>query len=200
MNQPMPSARDAVHSYGVILHHRLAWWLVDFPQLDAMPLRARKLSGRLTPALAGWLRAETGDPGLVCDVAALNPESRCWAGEFSLVPAHNDAKLFDIDAHPWGAEAGELECRLARTMIDATLHPVPAGFIAALGILPPENEPVLAIRVSGYTCCTFELLTARYMPTYRPRSPWRDISNDAVADSGGDIIGWRPATEWIGPT
>src|SRR3546814_7240073 len=83
-------------------------------------------------------------------------------------------------------------------MIDATLHPVPAGFIAALGILPPENEPVLAIRVSGYTCCTFELLTARYMPTYRPRSPWRDISNDAVADSGGDIIGWRPATEWIG--
>src|SRR3546814_2851046 len=118
MNQPMPSARDAVHSYGVILHHRLAWWLVDFPQLDAMPLRARKLSGRLTPALAGWLRAATGDPGLVCDVAALNPESRCWAGEFSLVPAHNDAKLFDIDAHPWGAEAGELECRLARTMID----------------------------------------------------------------------------------
>src|SRR3546814_20969911 len=68
MNQPMPSARDAVHSYGVILHHRLAWWLVDFPQLDAMPLRARKLSGRLTPALAGWLRAATGAPGLVCDV------------------------------------------------------------------------------------------------------------------------------------
>src|SRR3546814_18314787 len=85
-------------------------------------------------------------------------------------------------------------------MIDATLLPGPAGFIAALGIRPPENEPVLAIRVSGYTCCTFELLTARYMPTYRPRSPWRDISNDAVADSGGDIIGWRPATAWIGPT
>src|SRR3546814_20415632 len=85
------------------------------------------------------------------DVCSSDLESRCWAGEFSLVPAHNDAKLFDIDAHPWGAEAGELECRLARTMIDATLHPVPAGFIAALGILPPENEPVLAIRVSGYT-------------------------------------------------
>src|SRR3546814_16559522 len=82
-------------------------------------------------------------------------------------------------------------------MIDATLHPVPAGFIAALGILPPENEPVLAIRVSGYTCCTFELLTARYMPTYRPRSPWRSISNAALAESGGDIIGWRPATEWM---
>src|SRR3546814_5234215 len=75
------------------------------------------------------------------DVCSSDLESRCWAGEFSLVPAHNDAKLFDIDAHPWGAEAGELECRLARTMIDATLHPVPAGFIAALGILPPENEP-----------------------------------------------------------
>src|SRR3546814_15894081 len=85
-------------------------------------------------------------------------------------------------------------------MIDATLHPVPAGFIAALGILPPENEPVHAIRVSGYTCCTFQLLTARYMPPSRPRSPWPDISNDPVADSGGAIIGCRPATDGIGPT
>src|SRR3546814_12498498 len=116
-------------------------------------------------------RAATGDPVLVCDVAALNPESRCCAGEFSLVPAHNDAKLFDIDAHPWGAEAGELECRLARTMIDATLHPVPAGFLAALGILPPATEPGLAIRVSGYTCCTFVLLNPQYMATSRPRPP-----------------------------
>src|SRR3546814_20798721 len=106
MNQPMPSARDAVHSYGVILHHRLAWWLVDFPQLDAMPLRARKLSGRPTPALPGWLRAAPGDPGLVCDVAALNPGSRSWAGEFSLVPAHKYAKQFDIHAHPLGPETG----------------------------------------------------------------------------------------------
>src|SRR3546814_14188734 len=96
MNQPMPSARDAVHSSGVILHHRLAWWLVDFPQLDAMPLRARKLSGRLTPPLARWLRAATGGPGLVFDVAALNPESRRWAGDLSLLPAPNSAKLFDI--------------------------------------------------------------------------------------------------------
>src|SRR3546814_20075052 len=101
MNQPMPSARDAVHSYRVILHHRLAWWLVDFPQLDAMPLRARKLSGRLTPALAGWPRAATVDPGLVCDVAALNPASRCWSGEFSLVPAPNYQKLLILISHPW---------------------------------------------------------------------------------------------------
>ncbi|MFD1960331.1 hypothetical protein ACFSHP_17560 [Novosphingobium panipatense] len=42
-------------------------------------------------------------------------------------------------------------------------------------------------------------MTARYMPTYRPRSPWRDISNDAVSDSGSDILGWREAADWIGP-
>src|SRR3546814_3556907 len=40
-------------------------------------------------------------------------------------------------------------------------------------------------------------MTARYMPTYRPRSPWRDISNDAVSDSGSDILGWREAADWI---
>src|SRR3546814_12847058 len=109
MNQPMPSARDAVHSYGVILHHRLAWWLVDFPQLDAMPLRARKLSGRLTPALAGWLRAAPGDPGLVGAVAALNPDIRSWAGEFSPVPPPNHATLFDILAQPWAPPAAECD-------------------------------------------------------------------------------------------
>lgn len=82
-------------------------------------------------------------------------------------------------------------------MIDATLHPVPAGFVSVSIALPPENQPVLAIRLSGYSCSTFELLTARYMPTFRPRSPWRDISNDAVADTGSDIIGWREAADWI---
>lgn len=193
------SSNRAAYCYGIIMHHRLAWWLVEFPELDAMPLSARKLSGRLTPALADWLRNETGDPRLGDDVAALNPDSRCWSGEFSTVPSRADADLFDIDAHPWGSNAGELETRLARTMIDATLHPVSAGFVSVFTALPPENQPVLAIRLSGYTCSTFELVTARYMPTYRPRSPWRDISADAVGDSGSDIIGWQLATEWIRP-
>lgn len=200
MHTQSSARRPADHSYGIILHHRLAWWLVDFPDLDAMPLRARKLSGRLTPALADWLRSETGDPRLGDDIAVLNPDSRCWSGEFSYVPAAGAADLFDIDAHPWGSEASELETRLARTMIDATLHPVPAGFISVITALPPENQPVLAIRLSGYTCAVYEVLTARHMPTYRPRSPWRDISGDAVGDSGSDIIDWREGAEWIAPT
>ena len=192
----LPSAE---HCYGIIMHHRLAWWLVDFPDLDATPLRARKLTGRLTPALADWLRPETGDPRLGDDLAALNPDSRCWSGEFSYRPSLANPDLYDIDAHPWGSEAGELETRLARTMIDATLHPVPSGFVSVFTGLPPENQPVLAIRLSGYICSTYELITARHMPTYRPRSPWRDISGDAVGDSGSDIIGWQCARDWIRP-
>ncbi|MFD1960499.1 hypothetical protein ACFSHP_18660 [Novosphingobium panipatense] len=83
-----PAPRPAVqHCYGVLLHHRLAWWLVEFPELDAAPVRARKLSGRLTPALADWLRSETGDAGLPAEVTALHPDSRCWSGEFSCVRA-----------------------------------------------------------------------------------------------------------------
>ena len=31
--------------------------------------------------------------------------------------------------------------------------------------------PMLAIRLSGYTGSIFKLVTARCMPTYRPRSP-----------------------------
>jgi len=200
MNRLTATRATADHSYGIIIHHRLAWWLVDFPDLDAAPTRARKLSGRLTPALAEWLRRETGDAALRGDVEALNPGSRCWSGEFSCLPSRTDATVSDIDAHPWGSEAGELETRLSRTMIDATLHPVPAGFVSVFTALPRENQPVLAIRLSGYTCATYELLTARHMPTYRPRSPWRDISADAVGDSGSDIIGWRDAAEWIAPT
>jgi len=166
---------------------------------DATPSRTRRLSGRLTPALADWLRRETGDPGLAAEVTALNPGSRCRSGEFSCVPATGEADTFDIDAHPWGAEAGELEERLARVMIDTTLFPIPAGFASIFTALPPENQPVLAIRLSGYSCATFELITARYMPTYRPRSPWRDMSNDAVTDSGTDIIAWRESRDWIRP-
>jgi hypothetical protein len=133
-------------------------------------------------------------------IGALNPDSRCWSGEFSYVPAAGAADLFDIDAHPWGSEASELETRLARAMIDATLHPIPSGFVSVFGALPPENQPVLAIRLSGYISATFELMTACYMPTYRPRSPWRDISGDAIGDSGSDILGWQLAAEWIRPT
>ncbi|MDF0543860.1 hypothetical protein PX699_16020 [Sphingobium sp. H39-3-25] len=199
MFKAAPANPVAAHCYGIILHHRLAWWLVEFPELDAIPIRARRLSGKLTAGMADWLRAETGDAGLAADVAALNPESRCWSGEFSAVPTAGADDLFDIDAHPWGSEAGELETRLARTMIDATLHPIPSGFISVFGALPRENQPVLAIRLSGYTCATFELITARHMPTYRPRSPWRDISGDAVSDSGSDIIGWCEAADWIRP-
>lgn len=200
MHAQSTPARSTDHCFGIIMHHRLAWWLVEFPDLDATPLCARKLSGRLTPALADWLLGETGDPRLGDDIAALNPDSRCWSGEFSYVPAAGAADVFDIDAHPCGSEASELETRLARAMIDATLHPIPSGFISVFGTLPPENQPVLAIRLSGYICATFELMTARYMPNYRPRSPWHDISGDAVGDSGSDILGWQLAADWIRPT
>ena len=199
MHAQSTPARITHHCFGIIMHHRLAWWLVEFPDLDATPLRARKLSGRLTPALADWLRSETGDASLPAEVTALHPDSRCWSGEFSCARAAGSDDLYDIDAHPWSSDAGELELRLARTMIDATIRPLPSGFTSVFFDLPSENQPVLAIRLSGYSCATFELMTARYMPTYRPRSPWRDISNDAVSDSGSDILGWREAADWIGP-
>ena len=105
------------HCYGLVLHHRASWWLVEFLELDASPHCARKLSGRLTPALTQWLRSETSDPSLPGEIASLNPGSQCWAGEFSWIPAAGGDSVFDLDAHPWGSEAGELETRLARGLI-----------------------------------------------------------------------------------
>jgi hypothetical protein len=65
--------------------------------------------------------------------------------------------------------------------------------VSVADALPADGRPVLALRRSGYNCCGFEVLTARYMPEYRPFSPWRDISGDAVSDSGSAILAWMYA-------
>lgn len=88
---------------------------------------------------------------------------------------------------------------LARTMVEATLFPISSGFISVFGALPEDDVPVLAIRASGYVSATFEVITACYMPTYRPNSPWRDLSGDSVNDSGSEILGWAAAEDWIKP-
>jgi hypothetical protein len=102
------------HCYGIVLHHRGQWWLVEFPEFGPMPITAHRLSGKVTPAMIDWLRRETGDPRLVDDIAALHPDGDRWSGEFSRSPSRQDPKVFDIDAQPWSSEAGELETRLAR--------------------------------------------------------------------------------------
>jgi hypothetical protein len=137
MHAQSTPARSTDHCFG-IMHHRLAWWLVEFPDLDATPLCARKLG----PAHAGPCRLATRrDRRFAPRRRYRRPQSdsRCWSGEFSYVPAAG-ADLFDIDAHPWGSEASELETRLARAMIDATLHPIPSGFVSVFGALPPRTS------------------------------------------------------------
>lgn len=72
-------------------------------------------------------------------------------------------------------------------------------FIPVEKALPPEDKPVLGLRQSGYVHCKYEVITCRYMPTYRPLSPWRDLSNDSVNDSGGPIIAWAYADNLLEP-
>ena len=43
-----------------------------------------------------------------------------------------------------------------------------AGFAFAAEQLPPDTRPVIALRPSSYSCCQYEIVTARYMPAYRP--------------------------------
>ena len=74
---------------------------------------------------------------------------------------------------------------------------IPAGFTPVSEALPSSDEPVLVLRKSGYISCRFEILTARYMPDYRPLSPWQDISNDSITDSGSDALAWRYMPEWL---
>lgn len=74
---------------------------------------------------------------------------------------------------------------------------LPAGFTPVAEGVPTEDRPVLAIRKSGYISATFEVVTARHQPTYRPRDPWRDLSGDSITDDGTEVLGWRYADEWL---
>ncbi len=74
---------------------------------------------------------------------------------------------------------------------------LPAGFTPVTEAQPKDDRPVLAIRKSGYVASKFEVLTARYMIDYRPKSPWRDVSLDAVSDSGEPILGWMYADDML---
>lgn len=69
-----------------------------------------------------------------------------------------------------------------------------ASFTLAAEELPPDTGPVLALRPSSHSCCQYEIVTARYMPAYRPLAPWRDLSGDDLADSGSDqVLAWASA-------
>lgn len=82
-----------------------------------------------------------------------------------------------------------------------TQSSLPVPFLPATQCLPSSDRPVLVLRPSSYNCCEFEVVTARYMPDYRPRSPWRDISGDAISDSGsGDVVAWCYADAILSPT
>ncbi|WP_066542621.1 hypothetical protein [Sphingomonas sp. CCH18-B1] len=68
------------------------------------------------------------------------------------------------------------------------------AFARAAQQLPSDTRPVLALRPSSYSCCQYEVVTARYMPAYRPLAPWRDLSGDDLADSGSDqVLAWASA-------
>lgn len=80
--------------------------------------------------------------------------------------------------------------KIARATLDA-FATLPDGFIRVTDRQPESEAPVLAIRRSGYVCSSYELITARFQPDYRPKSPWRDLSGSSVRDSGEPILAWR---------
>lgn len=76
---------------------------------------------------------------------------------------------------------------------------LPAGFTSVDTGLPTEDRPVLVIRQALTISATFEVVTARYQPSYRRLAPWRDLGGDAITDSGSEALGWRYADEWLQP-
>lgn len=184
----------------MILNHRGQWWLAEFPQPGAGPAAIHRLTGQLTAAMIEKLAANGSRADEPYKVGPPYPSGLCWSGRYCLIPSLGSPDIFDVDACFRAVEADTPELRFVRIIIETLLFPLPSDFVSVLTALPKNNRPVLAIRLSGYVCSTFELLTARYMPVYRPLSPWRNISNDAVGDSGSDILGWRYADDWIKPS
>ncbi len=203
MTTSLPDHSPAIQCRGLIIYHRDHWWLVEFPKPGDYPTRAYLLSGTLSTRLADQLGLETGPCILLPSVTTLRPSARCWQGEFALVPtiatADPDHIDYDVDAHVFRGGAWERDERLAHALIESKLSPIPTAFTSVFAALPDEGVPVLAIRASSYTYATFEVLTARYMPTHHPDFPWRDLSGEAVFASGTEILGWTHASDWIRP-
>ena len=84
-----------------------------------------------------------------------------------------------------------------RALVFLETGSLPDGFTPITTALPTDDKPVVALRKSSYSGAKFEVITARYMPAYRPLSPWRDLSLDSVHDDGEPILGWREAPEWL---
>ncbi|MDR2858593.1 MAG: hypothetical protein LBV50_12225 [Novosphingobium sp.] len=61
-----------------------------------------------------------------------------------------------------------------------------------------ESLALKAWLVQEASAC-FEVITARYMPDYRPLSPWRDIGLNSVHDSGESVLGWMAMPSWLNP-
>lgn len=183
--------------YGIVARHRGEWWLVASDDIDERPTCVYRLTDQLSPALADWIRTETADPALSGTVPDLRPDERLWAGEFRVIAAPGDIGRHILDAHPWGTVATDREQRNALVAIDLTLRPLPRDFTSVLKAEPPAG-PVLAIRIAN-TGNSFEVLTAQFAPLYRPNNPWITLQNDPVTDSGSNILGWKPASEWFDP-
>lgn len=83
--------------------------------------------------------------------------------------------------------------------IDPQHAHLPEGFTPVSEALPSDDIPVLVLRRSINRNCMFEIVTARYMPDYRPRSPWQDLNHDALTDSGNTALAWREMPDWLRP-
>lgn len=189
---------------GVIIHHRKAWWLVEFPNQKAKPTRAIRLSGRFSPKFAEVLRGLSGDPRLPNEIDTLCWWGPCkrsgWWGTVSLIPAARGKDRFDIDGHPWRETCSYALLKQAMTMIDTTLYAIPARFTSVFDSLPADDVPVLALRVSKSPCAKFELLTAFYRSTDHPFYGWRDIDGKSLIADDDSILAWKPVRDWIKPS
>ena len=68
-----------------------------------------------------------------------------------------------------------------RALVFLETGSLPDGFTPITTALPTDDKPVVALRKSSYSGAKFEVITARYMPAYRPLSPWRDLQNACMA-------------------
>jgi hypothetical protein len=76
---------------------------------------------------------------------------------------------------------------------------ISSGFTPVEQVVPSDDKPVLAVREANHAGAHFEVITARYMPDYRPLSPWRDLGLDSVHDSGESVLGWMAMPSWLTP-
>jgi hypothetical protein len=181
--------------YGVVIYLDHRWSLVAQPGITGTPTTIFDLTPHTEKSIRHWI---TRREKTALDRTIFDGDANACAGQFRLLPTRTDG-LYEIEAYEFPQAPTHRELRIANIALTIAAHPLPDEFTSVLDTCPEFETPVVALRKAQTPATTFEVITARYMPDYRPHDPWRLLNLSAASASGSPILAWSSAIDTIRP-